>query len=42
MGQRGNDATQKDAQIELSMEECASRMGQKSNNAARKDAQIKL
>ena len=42
MGQSANDATQKDAQIKLSKEECASRMGKKSNYAAKKDVKIKL
>ena len=44
MGLRSNenDAAQKDAQTELSMEECASRMGQRSSYAAVKDVKIKL
>ena len=44
MGQKLKNATQKDAQIMLKMEECASSMGLRSNenDVARKDAQIKL
>jgi hypothetical protein len=44
MGQRlsTNDATEKDAQIMLSKEECALGMGQRPNDAAVRDAQIML
>ena len=43
MGQRSNNATQKDAQIKLKMEEYAEGMGQRRpnvNDAARKDVQV--
>ena len=41
MGQRSNDAAEKDARILLSEEECALDMGQMSIDAAKRDAQIK-
>ena len=42
MEQRTNYAAVKDAQMELSEEECAGSMGQRSNDAAVKDAAIIL
>ena len=42
MGQRGNYASVKDAQIMLKKEECALGTGQRSNDAAVKGAQIML
>jgi len=42
MGQRGNYAAEKDAQISLSKEEFVGGTGQRGNYAAVKDAQIKL